>query len=277
MLPSLAFTELIMHPPLNALRIKWQLLLNITPWALLFIGGKIGLHWLHWDVWAFDSLTGTLFAAATFILAFMLSGTLRDYQASFYMPTELANAIEAIADANQLAANRHPDYDPVPLSDQLGALTQHLLAWLETQAAIAPVDTALDQLNAHFADILRFGDAPIISRVQGEQAKLRLLIRRIRIIRDTDFLQPAYVLLELFLVSATGTLLWVQSDRFEQGLIVSTLLFVAFAYLLQLIRDLDNPFQYGDSSVLDADVSALREVIGRLQPPQDAALSDHNT
>ena len=209
-------------------------------------------------------MTSTLFAAATFILAFMLSGTLRDYQASLYMPTELANAIAAIADTNQLTAHAHPSYDPAPLNQALVQLTQYLLAWLETQVAIGLVETALEQLNRHFADLLALGDAPLISHVQSEQAKLRLLIRRIRIIRDTDLLQPAYVLLELFLVSAVVTLSLVNTVRFEQGLIVSTLLFIAFAYLLRLIRDLDNPFQYGDHSVLDADLSALREVITQL-------------
>ena len=261
-----------MHPPLTALRLKWRLLFRILPWALLFAGVKTGLHQLHWDFWTFDSLTGTLFAAATFILAFMLSGTLRDYQASLYMPTELANAISTIADTNQLTARRHADYDPAPLTQALEHLVQQLLAWLEEQAAIALVDQALDQLNLHFADMLQFGDAPLISRLQSEQANLRLLIRRILIIRDTDFLQPAYVLLEIFLVSAVAILLLVSSDRFEQGLIVSTLLFIAFAYLLQLIRDLDNPFQYGENSALDADLSALRDVISRWQQPPQAEL-----
>jgi hypothetical protein len=176
--------------------------------------------------------------------------------------------VEAIADTNRLIAQAHPDYDPAPLSQALVQLTQHLLAWLETQAAIAPLEAALDQLSSHFAHILHVGDAPLINRVQGEQAKLRLLIHHIRIIRDTDFLQPAYVLLEIFLVTAVVTLLLVNNARFEQGLIISTLLFIAFAYLLQLIRDLDNPFDYGDNSVLDADVSALREVIIHLQPAQ---------
>lgn len=250
--------------PLPSLRPKWRLLLNLLPWALLFVGAKVGIHQLQWATWTFDSLTGTLFAAASFILAFMLSGTLRDYQASIYMPIELANAIETIADANQLATEAHPDYDPVPLRTELTHLTQNLLAWLEQQGAIAAVDTSLEQLNIHFAHVLVFGDIPVISRIQGEQAKLRLLVRRIRLIRDTDFLRPAYALLEIFLIGAVITLLLINGNRFEQNLVVSTLLFIAFAYLLRLIRDLDNPFQYSDNSFLDADLSALREVRAHL-------------
>ena len=255
--------------PLPPLQPKWQLLFKLLPWALLFMGAKAGIHQLQWEAWTFDSLTGTLFASASFILAFMLSGTLRDYQISIYIPIELANAIETIADANQLAAKAHPDYDPLPLTTELAHLTQNLLHWLEQQAAIAPVEQSLEQLNLHFAHVLAFGDIPVISRIQGEQAKLHLLIRRIRLIRDTDFLRPAYALLEIFLIGAVITLLLVSSDRFEQTLVVSTLLFIAFAYLLRLIRDLDNPFQYSDNSFLDADLSALREVTAHLMNQQD--------
>ncbi|NEQ46179.1 MAG: hypothetical protein F6K00_22625 [Leptolyngbya sp. SIOISBB] len=154
-----------MASPLHALPPKWRLLFKLLPWALLFMGAKVGIHQLQWEAWTFDSLTGTLFAAASFILAFMLSGTLRDYHASIYMPIELANAIETIADANQLATEAHPDYDPVPLSTELTNLTQHLLDWLEHQKAIAPIDTSLAQLNIHFANVLVFGDIPVISRI----------------------------------------------------------------------------------------------------------------
>jgi len=95
--------------------------------------------------------------------------------------------------------------------------------------AIAPVDTALEQLNGHFAQISQVGDLALISPVQDEQARLCLLVRRIRIIRDTDFLQPAYVLLEIFLISIAGILWLVNRDRWIQGLVVSTLFLVAFA------------------------------------------------
>ena len=128
-----------MAMPLQSLQPKWRLLFKLLPWALLFVGAKAGIHQLQWEAWTFDSLTGTLFAAASFILAFMLSGTLRDYQTSIYMPIELANAIETIADANQLAAEAHPDYDSLPLTTELIHLTQNLLTWLEQQGAIAPI------------------------------------------------------------------------------------------------------------------------------------------
>ncbi|MDB9526830.1 hypothetical protein PN498_12595 [Oscillatoria sp. CS-180] len=222
------------------------------------------IHWLGWDIWTFDPLTGTLFAAASFVIAFMLSGTLRDYSSSADMPIELATAIEAIEDANLLVANRYPDYAPEPLRKELRAIAQAILAWLQDGQPIESIDHSLERLTCQLTGILEVRDVPVISRIQSEQSKIRLLVYQIRRIRDTDFLKPAYALLEFFLLGATVTLLLVETISFIQNLVVSSLLFTAFAYLLRLIRDLDNPFQYEGRSSLDADLSGLQAVCDRL-------------
>jgi len=104
---------------LKTLCFKWRLLFGVLPRGLLLVGPQAGLHQLQWDVWRFDSMTSTLFAAATLLLAFMLSVPLRDDQASLYMPTDLANALAAIADTNQLVAQAHSNYDAAPLGQRL--------------------------------------------------------------------------------------------------------------------------------------------------------------
>jgi hypothetical protein len=63
-------------------RLKWRILLRVLPLTGLFCAAKVGMHTLHLEPWAFDSLTGSLFGAATFVVALTLSGTLADYGAS---------------------------------------------------------------------------------------------------------------------------------------------------------------------------------------------------
>ena len=60
-------------------------------------------------------------------------------------------------------------------------------------------------------------------------------------------------------------LLLIGADRFSENLVVSGLLFTSFTYLLLLIRDLDNPFQYNGKSCVDVDLSLVRTVRDRLQ------------
>ena len=175
---------------------------------------------------------------------------------------------------NQLAAQTHADYDPQPLTVELTTLIQAILAWLQAGQSAAPIEAALEKLNSHFSHLLASGDVPVVSRAQGEQAKIRLLISRMRQIRDTDFLKPAYALLEIFLVGAGLTLILIKTTSFMQNLVVSALLFTAFAYLLQLIRDLDNPFQYEGRSNLDVDPTVLCELRDRFTAQNQQPCTD---
>ncbi|HSM82458.1 MAG TPA: hypothetical protein VLS96_12265 [Nodosilinea sp.] len=251
---------------------KWRILLTVLPLTTLYGLAKVGMHRLGWELWQFDSLTGALFGAATFVIAFVLNGTLNDFRASAEMPLQVANAIAAIEDSNQLVAKAESAYDPRPLTRDLAAVVQATLAWLQRGEAAAGAAIALHQLNHSLAALLPYG-APIVARAQTEQAKIRLLLTQIGASRDTDFVGPAYVLLELFLVGAVIALLLIGADSFSENLVVSCLLFTSFTYLLLLIRDLDNPFQYNGQSSVDADLSSLEEMRDRLQAALTAQIS----
>ncbi|MGG6237381.1 hypothetical protein ACQ4N7_01985 [Nodosilinea sp. AN01ver1] len=244
---------------------KWRILLTVLPLTGLYGATKLALHRLGWEPWAFDSLTGSLFGAATFVIAFVLNGTLGDFRASADMPVQLANALETIQDSNQLVAQAHADYDPQPLSQDLIAIAEATLDWLQAEKPQAETAIALDRLNISLAAMLLYAGAPIVSRAQAEQAKMRLLITQIGISRDTDFVGPAYALLEVFVIGAVGALLLIGADNFSENLVVSCLLFTSFAYLLLLIRDLDNPFQYDGRTSVDADLSTLVAFCDRLR------------
>jgi hypothetical protein len=244
---------------------KWRLFLTVLPLAFLFGLAKVGLHRLGWEPWAFDSLTGSLFGAATFVIAFVLSGTLGDFNSSSEMPGQISNSIETIQDGNLLIAKINPEYDPKPLTDGLINVAQTLLDWLQKQQPVADVEAALDQLNILFADLLQYGNAPTVNRAQTELARIRILINKIGSNRDSDFLGPAYALLEVFLIGAIVALLLIGADLFSENLVVSCLLFTSFTYLLLLIRDLDNPFQYDGKSSVDVDLSQLAKAQERLE------------
>ena len=249
--------------------LKWGILLRTLPLTLLFGIAKWAIHALGWEPWEFDSLTASLFGSATFVIAFVLSGTLSDYRASEDMPTQVANAIETIQDSNTLAATIHPEYDPKPLTQGLIQVIQAVLDWLKHDKSLNSITDAITDLNSLFAKLAPFSSAPMMSRLQGEQAKLRILVTRMQLIRDTDFLAPAYVLLELFLVGAIVALLLIGADRFSENMVVSMFLFTSFTYLVALIRDLDNPFQYSGNTCVDVDLAVLDRAIEQLQRALD--------
>jgi hypothetical protein len=42
--------------------VRWGILAKVLPWTGLFCVVKLTMHWLDWEPWAFDALTGALFS-----------------------------------------------------------------------------------------------------------------------------------------------------------------------------------------------------------------------
>jgi hypothetical protein len=256
-------------------RLRWGILLKILPLTAIFSLAKWGVHYLGWEPWEFDSLTGSLFGVATFVIAFVLSGTLSDYRTSEDIPAQIVNAVETIQDSNLLAAASHSEYNPSPLHQGLVQVLEDIQNWLKSDKPLDEVITTITDLNLLFAQLEKYSNAPMMVRVQGEQAKIRLLVTRMQLIRDTEFLAPASVLLELFLLGAITALLLIGADRFSENIVVSVFLFTSFIYLVALIRDLDNPFQYDGKSFVDVDLFPLEATLDRLQADLKLTQSEH--
>ncbi len=241
--------------------VKWGILVKVLPCTGLFCVVKLAMHWLEWEPWAFDALTGALFSAATFVIALILSGTLSDYRACEEMPSQIANALETIEDANQTIAISHPDYQPETLKQALADISRSILDWLKEDKEFTVVDDSIDRLNPLLAQILVLDNCSgFVTYIHAEQAKIRSISRQMRGNRDTDFLGAAYVLLWLFLGGSIFALLLIDAERFSENLTVSTFMFTLFVYLLFLIEDLDNPFEYNGKSSVDVSLSALDNV-----------------
>lgn len=243
---------------------KWGSLLKILPLTALFCLTKWFVHQMHWEMGKFDSQIGSLLAAVTFILAFMLNGTLSDYRASEDTPDQIVNAVETIQDTNLLIAARHPDYDPTLLTQGLAEILNSVLLCLKQNKPFLRVENTVTNLNQLLVPLSKFCEAPLMARLQGEQGKVRLVIARIKRIRDTDFLASAYGLLHILIIAASVAMLTTYTDDFSSNLLVSGFLFTSFMYLLFLIYDLDNPFEYDGKSSADIDLSPLEHSYHRL-------------
>jgi len=126
------------------------------------------------------------------------------------------------------------------------------------------IDARLAELTQILADLRQNSGDSVVDRGLPELARLRILVNRMASNRDSEFLGPAYAMLEIFLAGAVMALLLIGADRFSENMVVSCFLFTSFTYLLLLIRDLDNPFQYDGTSCVDVDLSVLNASRERL-------------
>jgi hypothetical protein len=250
---------------------KWRLFLKVLPLTALFALAKLAVHASGFEPWEFNSLTGSLFGAATFVIAFVLSGTLADYNACEDLMLQLINAAEAIEDINRYLGRIQPHPSQAMLSRSLADLLEQVRQWLLNDGPFDQVQRQLDQLNSSLADRRRQSDDSVCERALPELAKIRLVLTKMAGNRNSDFLGPAYAMLEVFLAGSVMALLLIGSERFTENVVVSCFLFTSFTYLLLLIRDLDNPFQYDGSSAVDVDLSGLSACRDRLQQPTAVA------
>lgn len=225
--------------------IKWRLALTTLPWVALVLA----LTYLRQDVLGIKPLVefgdiGPVLTGAVLLIGFMLAGVIGDYKESEKLPADLATTLETIDDLFVTAHSTAP-FDLKAVRQRFYALTAIVEDWMLNRKTPEVCYSALRQLNEITGDLERAGvGAVYIARCLSEQHSLRKTITRIDVIRRTKFIETGYALLEIFVATTIILLMFSQfRDWNVQGLVLGALSLI-YIYLLRLIRDLDNPFDY---------------------------------
>lgn len=224
--------------------LKWKLMLSTLPIVLAMAAVKLVLDL----VFGFRGLVpfadvGVILTACVFLIGFLLAGTMADYKESERLPAEIASTLETIEEIFALAAINRPGLDLASLRRSVLGLTDAIRTWL-----VRPSDTdvygALSSLGETIGNLEREGAGPYASRAIPQLMAVRRNVSRIDVIARTGFLPPAYALLEVLVIMVIGLMLIAQfSSRLVECLIVPFVTLVN-VYMLRLIRDIDNPFEY---------------------------------
>ena len=187
---------------------------------------------------------GVVLTAGVFLLGFLLAGTMADYKEAEKIPAELASTLEAIEEIFVLAATNRPGLDPAGLRRGLLTMTDAIMDWLLKKRPTPEVYESMSELGGLIQQLEREGAGPYASRAVPQLLAVRRSVSRIDVIVRTGFLPPAYALLEVLIAMIISLVL---IGRFRS--IAAECLLVPFValiniYMLRLIRDIDNPFDY---------------------------------
>jgi hypothetical protein len=225
----------------------WSIALRVAPLIVVTALLKVGADQLDWDTVELNPLHTGLVAGNIFLIGFLLSGTLTDYKESERIPGELAARAETIADECEiLHADTGADAARACL-EQVGTFARSLNAWLRGSATVeAPLD-AIEGFNDHFLAFQPLTQPNFIVRLKQEQALLRLLVFRVNTIKETSFVGAGYVI--SWIASLLLVVALVLADFAAIGAELFLVCAITFlvAYLVLLIRDLDDPFDYDDN------------------------------
>lgn len=255
--------------------LKWKLMLSTLPIVFAMAAFKVLLD----VVFQFRGLVpfsdvGVILTACVFLIGFLLAGTMADYKESERLPAEIAATLETIEEVFALAAINRPGLRLAQLRGSVLELTDAIKDWL-VQRRSTDVYGALSRAGEVIGWLEREGAGPYASRAVPQLMAVRRTIARIDVIARTGFLPPAYALLEVLVVMVIGLMLIAEfSSRLVEVLIVPFVTLVN-VYMLRLIRDIDNPFEYSpdgrQSGRAEVELWPLDEYRARLAARIDAA------
>ena len=202
----------------------------------------------------FNSDLNVIFTALVFIMGFILAGTITDFKEAERLPGEIACQLEIMEDwfveASVIAA-RTLDYpaDGPTRRELLGAVrdsAHETLAWLKsTDKRSEDIFPAVKRLDEQIKRMEQAGLDKITVRMLGDVNQLRRGVTRAYTIARTEFMGSAYALFEFFLAFVFLLLLACSFRTPVLAAVVTSFLSLTYWYLYRLIRDMDNPFDFG--------------------------------
>lgn len=187
----------------------------------------------------------TLITADVFILGFLLTGVMADYKESEKLPGDLAVSIGAIADECFVLWHHQQAQPAVECLHHLMDLTTSLKAWFYRREQTEALLEQVSDLGDFFAAIEPFSQANFIVRLKQEQNSISRMLVRIHTIRETSFVSSAYTMARLATFLILGGLLTLKVESWYESVFLIGVIGLFLTYLMLLIPDLDNPFDYG--------------------------------
>lgn len=239
--------------------VKWRLVVKTLPGVALVLALTFVRRYVLnvAPLVDFDDI-GAVLTAAALIMGFMLAGVISDYKESEKLPGELAATLEAFEDAIVSGARASGRVEAGEFRRRYSDVAVVVVEWFMNRGTVAACYEAVRGLNALVADLERAGLGTVyIARCMAEQHNLRKLITRIEVIRRTRFIPAGYALVQMFVVTTLVLLIFSGFRNWQVQFLITGTLSLIYLYLLRLIRDLDDPFEYATGYVEEgsADVS----------------------
>jgi hypothetical protein len=130
------------------------------------------------------------------------------------------------------------------------------MKWFYKQERTSAMLNKISSMNDYISALEKEGiQVNYIVRLKNEQNSLRKMLLRIDTVRDTDFIGPAYTIVEVMGMLIAFGLIIIKMDPFYASLFCTTLVTFLVAYMFLLIHDLDNPFDYSSKGESGTEVS----------------------
>jgi len=206
---------------------------------------KLLSHKFGFEVMELNALFTSLVAGTIFLIGFLISGVLSDYKESEKIPSELSASMKALLDdAYTISKSKNSD-TALKLIEFQKTFINSLMDWFYKKERTKTLLEKVSFMNEFFIEFDKEGIQPAyIVKMKNEQNNLRKLILRVDTIRDTNFIGSAYAIVEAMGFLTGLGLIMIKIEPFYASLFFTLLVTFLISYMVFLIVDLDNPFDY---------------------------------
>jgi predicted membrane chloride channel (bestrophin family) len=261
-----------------------RLLIGALPFAAVVVLIKLVVDVTDSQWLALSPLLAGAIAAEVFILGFLLAGTAGDFKEAERLPGEVASSLESIADECLITYDEQKLPEAKSCLQQLIEISTSIRMWLMQDRGFDDVMSDIRALNPSFKVLAPAIQAGFTTRLKTEQAAIRKLVIRMDTMRRTSYVAAGYLIAEVTAILLVVALVLTDLGELAPTLFLVGLITYLLFYLVGLIRDLDNPFEYRNGKPGAADVNLdvlvrnedrLRALIGALDPspPASAAVA----
>jgi hypothetical protein len=262
-------------PVSPTLQPRWRLFWTSVPVAVALTALKLALDELlgFKGFLEFNSDLNVIFTALVFIMGFILAGTIVDFKEAERLPGEIACQLEIMEDwfvqASVMAARTRDCPADAPTRRELLVAvrdTAHeTLEWFKSAAKRSEdIFPAVKRLDEQIKRMEQAGLDRITVRMLGDVNQLRRGVTRAYTIARTEFMGSAYALFEFFVVFVFLLLLACSFRGPVVAAVVTGFLSLTYWYLYRLIRDIDNPFDFGQGHT-EVSLQPLERYVVRIE------------
>lgn len=248
---------------------KWRLLLTTLPYvaAALFlklvVGPTLGLA----NLVEFSEV-GMVLTGGVFLVGFMLSGTLSDYKEAERLPGEVAAILETLEELFVQASFGPKEIDLGKGRRAVADMGEAIWQWLHRKREHKQLFVALEQLGDNIMELERRGASPHATRGLRELHNLRKCLTRMGVISRTGFVAAGYALLEGLTAAILVMTLIAHFNNKATEIVLTAFITLVFVYMVRLIRDLDDPFEYDENGAVgsvEVELFPLAEYLERVK------------
>jgi hypothetical protein len=235
---------------------KWSLVGKVLPFVLGISGLKTLAHFSNLELMELNTLFTSLVAGTIFLIGFLISGVLSDFKESEKLPSELAASFRSLWDDTYTIWKAKDSAGAEEFFNFQKMLLSALGLWFYKKERTLALLEKISGLNEFFILLEKEGVQPnYIIKMKSEQNSIRRMILRIDTIRDTSFVGSAYAIVEAMgFLTAIGLIL-IKITPFYASLFLTILVTFLIYYMILLIKDLDNPFDYANHGEAGTEVS----------------------